>query len=250
MGAVTNSAHPPVRTAVVWKSLSTALGGLVKTSGRQELAVADVGGGTGGFAVPIAELGHRVTVVDPSPNALATLERRAKDAGVADRVQARQGEAANLADIVGSEQADVVVCHGVLEIADDPQAAAAGLHTALRPGGLASVLVAQRHAAVLARAVAGHLADALQVMRSPAGHWATGDPLPRRFDEASITALLEDAGFAIESIHGVRVFTDLVPGETIDEPSRSRELLELETAAGQEPALRAIAGQLHVLAVR
>jgi hypothetical protein len=46
------------------------------------------------------------------------------------------------------------------------------------------------------------------------------------------------------------VFIDLVPGETIDEPSRSRELLELETAAGQEPALRAIAGQLHVLAVR
>jgi SAM-dependent methyltransferase len=250
MGAVTNRAHPPVRTATVWKSLSSALDSLVVTSGRPELAVADVGGGTGGFAVPIAELGHRVTVVDPSPNALATLERRAKDAGVADRVDARQGEAANLADIVGSEQVDVVVCHGVLEIADDPEAAAAGLHTALRPGGLASVLVAQRHAAVLARAVAGHLADALQVLRSPAGNWANGDPLPRRFDQASITALLVGAGFAIESIHGVRVFTDLVPGETIDEPSRSRELLELEIAAGEEPALRAIAGQLHLLAVR
>lgn len=247
---MTNRAHPPVRTAAVWKSLSTALDGLMRSSGRPELSVADVGGGTGGFAVPIAKLGHRVMVVDPSPNALATLERRAKDAGVAERIEARQGEAAKLADFVGSEQVDVVVCHGVLEIADDPQAAAAGLHAALRPGGLASVLVAQRHAAVLARAVTGHLADALQVLRSPAGHWVTGDPLPRRFDEASITALLEQAGFSIESLHGVRVFTDLVPGETIDEPSRFRDLLELEIAAGEEPALRAIAGQLHVLAVR
>lgn len=250
MGAVTNRARLPVRTATVWNSLSKALDGVVTTSGRPELVVADVGGGTGGFAVPLAELGHRVTVVDPSPNALATLERRAKDAGVADRVAARQGEAASLPEIVGAAQVDVVVCHGVLEIVDDPKAAMAGLYAALRPGGLASVVVAQRHAAVLARAVAGHLADALQVLRSSAGHWAAGDPLPRRFDQDSIIALMVDAGFTIDGVHGARVFTDLVPGETHDEPSRARDLLELETAAAEEPALRAIAGQLHLLAVR
>src|SRR5271169_2810059 len=34
---------------------------------RAELDIVDVGGGTGGFAVPFAALGHRVTVVDPSP---------------------------------------------------------------------------------------------------------------------------------------------------------------------------------------
>jgi 2-polyprenyl-3-methyl-5-hydroxy-6-metoxy-1,4-benzoquinol methylase len=250
MGAVTNSARPSLRTATVWNSLRKALDGLVATSDRPELAVADVGGGTGGFAVPLAELGHRVTVVDPSPNALATLERRAKDAGVEDRVTAQQGEAAGLAGIVGSERVDVVICHGVLEVVDDPAAAAAGLHAALRPGGMASVLVAQRHAAVLARAVAGHLADALHILRSRAGHWPSGDHLARRFDHDSIIALLAAAGFVIESVHGARVFTDLVPGETFDEPSRARDLLELETAAAEIPALRAIAGQLHVLAMR
>ena len=247
---MTNRTRPPVRTAVVWDSLRSALDGLVATSGRPELAVADVGGGTGGLAVPVAELGHRVTVVDPSPNALATLERRAKDAGVADRIVARQGEAATLPEVIGSEQMDVVLCHGVLEIADDPKAAARGLHLTLRPAGLASVLVAQRHGAVLARAVAGHLADALQILRSTAGHGASGDPLPRRFDEDSITALLAESGFAVENLHGIRVFTDLVPGEAMDEPSRDRDLLDLETAAAEVPALRAIAGQLHVLAVR
>jgi 2-polyprenyl-3-methyl-5-hydroxy-6-metoxy-1,4-benzoquinol methylase len=250
MGAVTNSARPPLRTATVWHSFRKALDGLMATSDRPGLAVADVGGGTGGFAVPLAELGHRVTVVDPSPNALATLERRAKDAGVEDRVLARQGEAASLAAIVGSEQVDVVVCHGVLEVVDDPAAAVAGLHAALRPGGLASVLVAQRHGAVLARAVAGHLTDALHVLRSAAGQWPVSDPLGRRFDNDEIVALLAAAGFTIESVHGARVFTDLVPGETIDEPSRARDLLELETAAAEVPALRAIAGQLHVLAMR
>src|ERR1700677_1837865 len=40
-------------------------------TGRQALDIVDVGGGTGGLAVPFAALGHNVTVVDPSPDALA-----------------------------------------------------------------------------------------------------------------------------------------------------------------------------------
>ena len=39
------------------------------------------------FAVPLARLGHDVTVVDPSADALATLRRRADTAGVGDRVR-------------------------------------------------------------------------------------------------------------------------------------------------------------------
>ena len=44
------------------------------------------------FAVPLARLGHDVTVVDPSADALATLRRRADTAGVGDRVRGIQGD--------------------------------------------------------------------------------------------------------------------------------------------------------------
>ena len=64
----------------------------------------DIGGGTGGFAVRVAELGHQVTVVDPSPDALATLGRRADETGVADRVTGRQGDLADLDDLVPARQ--------------------------------------------------------------------------------------------------------------------------------------------------
>src|SRR3954466_1454225 len=103
-----------VRTAVVWEVLRDALSTL--TSGDAALSVVDGGGGTGGFAVPLAELGHRVTVVDPSPDALASLERPAGEVGVT--VAAVQGEAAHLAEVVASGQADLVLCHGVLEHVD------------------------------------------------------------------------------------------------------------------------------------
>ena len=70
-----------LRTAVVWEVLKDALERRVKAAGRDALDVLDTGGGTGNFAVPVARLGHRVTVVDPSPNALFALERRAAEAG-------------------------------------------------------------------------------------------------------------------------------------------------------------------------
>src|SRR4051812_38341561 len=80
-------AHRALRTAVVWEALQDVLASRANGSGDVStvLDVLDVGGGTGGFAVPLAELGHRVTVVDPSPDALASLERRAQDVDVSVR---------------------------------------------------------------------------------------------------------------------------------------------------------------------
>ena len=165
-----------VRTGVVWDALRQAL----ETPGAydgEHARIVDIGGGTGGFAVPLAELGHRVLVVDPSPDALAALDRRAAERHVTDRVTGVQGDLADLRDLV--DGADVVLCHGVLEIVDDPAAALATIAGVLRPGGTLSLLVAQRHAAVIARAMAGHFqqARALLAPADPAhpAHRDTGN---------------------------------------------------------------------------
>jgi S-adenosylmethionine-dependent methyltransferase len=237
----------PVQTAVVWDTLTRALERLSADLGKSTLDVVDVGGGTGRFAVPAARLGHRTTVVDPSPDALATLARRAAEAGIESRVRAVQGDAAALVDLIGSESSDVVLCHGVLEVVDDPVAAIAAVRAVLRPTGLASVLVGQRYAAVLSRAITGHIAVALEVLTSADGPGVAGD-LPRRYDEYSIRDLLAGAGLRIAELHGARTFTELVPGAVADDPAAIEALYELEAAASVDPALRAIAGQLHVLA--
>jgi hypothetical protein len=52
-------------------------------------------------------------------------------------------------------------------------------------------------------------------------------------------------------VHGVRTFSDLVPAAFVDsEPGAVEALGELERAASQHPAFRAIATQLHVIATR
>jgi SAM-dependent methyltransferase len=232
------------RTAVVWavlrQELDRAAGG--------ELTVVDVGGGTGGFAVPLAEAGHRVTVVDASPDALAALTRRAAEAGVDDRVRAVQGDGDALAGLIEPGTADLVLCHAVLEVVDDPAGVASALAAALRPGGAASVLVANRAAAVLSRAVGGHLDVAGVLLGDPDGHAGPRDTLRRRYDAASAAALLRDAGLEVEQTHGVRVIADLVPAAVAEADPES--LLALEMAAASRPPYRDIASQLHLFARR
>jgi S-adenosylmethionine-dependent methyltransferase len=242
-------ARSAVRTAVVWDVLREVLTAQASATGRNTLEVIDAGGGTGGFAVPLAELGHHLTVVDASPDALAALQRRAAEANV--RVRALQGDADELTGLVGADSADLVLCHSVLEYVDDPAVALTGIAQVVRSGGAISVLAAGRLAAVLHRALAGRFDDARHVLAAADGTWGERDPMPRRFTLDEVTALLERAGLRIGAVHGIRVVADLVAGANADGDHRATEaLIALESAAASQPALRDIATQLHVLAYR
>jgi len=226
------------RTAVVWDDLAGVLDG-------STLDVVDIGGGTGVSAVRVAQLGHRVTVVDPSPDALAALARRAREVGV--EVAGQQGDLTSLPDLVAAGSADLVLCHGVLEVVADPAEALAAIAGVLRPGGRLSLLVAQRHAAVIARAMAGHLTQAIALLDDAEATGRTG----RRFTADEVTALLVAAGFEVGSVHGIRVFADLVPGALLDlEPGTAAALLELERAVSARSEYFPLATQLHLLASR
>jgi SAM-dependent methyltransferase len=224
-----------VRTAVVWDACRARL------DGAADQTVIDIGGGTGGFAVRVAELGHRVTVVDPSPDALAALGRRAEERGVADRVVGLQGDLASVPDLVGAGSADLVLCHDVLGLVDDPAAALRTIHGLLRPGGSLSLLVGQRHAAVLARAMAGHFAEAIRTLDGEDGP-------EHRFTADEVTALLSEADFRVGEVHAVRVFADLVPSALLDlEPGAVAGLLELERAVASRPEYLTLAAAVHVI---
>jgi SAM-dependent methyltransferase len=240
-----------LRTAVVWDVLLEVLTRQVKTTGRDALDVLDTGGGTGRFAVPVARLGHRVTVVDPSPDALFALERRAAEAGVTDLVRGVQGDTHGLLDLVEPRAHDVVLCHGVLEYVDDPAEAVRNAVGALRPTGSLSLLAANRNGAVLARAIAGHFTEAERALGDLDGRWGEADPLPRRFTAEGLADLVTGAGMRVDAVHGVRIFADLVPGVLVDtEPGQLEALLRLESAAAELPAFHSFATQLHVLADR
>ncbi|RNL86641.1 methyltransferase domain-containing protein [Halostreptopolyspora alba] len=235
------------RTAVVWESLRAALAGLASDDGP--LSIVDAGGGTGGAAVPLAELGHDVTVVEPNPDSLAALERRAAEAGV--RVRALQGEIRDLADLLPPGRAHMVLVHNVLEYVEAPLGALTDVVGITRPGGAVSLLAANSVAGALHRALAGHVEEARLLLGDPEGRWGEGDPMPRRFTTEQLLELTEGAGLTTPRVQGVRVFADLLPGRVFETDQHvGQQLVELEKVAAEHPALSGIATQLHVVAHR
>jgi S-adenosylmethionine-dependent methyltransferase len=239
-----------VRFSLVWDVLCDVASARVAEAGRPALDIVDVGGGTGGLAVPFAALGHNVTVVDPSPDALAAAQRRAAEAGA--RLTAIQGEAASLDSVVGPKSADLVICHNVLEYVDSPADAMTAIAAVLRPAATVSVLAANTVAAVLHRALAGRFTEARQLLEGETrATGTTGSGPPRRFTLPELTALVEAAGLRAGEAHGLRIFSGLVPGALLDADAGGSEALRaLEAAAAAAPPLRDIAAQLHLLGHR
>ncbi len=263
------------RTAVVRDVLGAVISGLVAETGRPRLDIVNAGGGTGGFAVPLADLGHAVTVVDPSPDSLAAAQRRAAELAVP--LQAIQGDVADLPGLIGEQGADLVLCHSVLEYVDAPAAAMAAIFRVLRPGGAVSVLAASAVAAVVHRALAGRFDEARRLLGGigagiagpdesvaaagpPAGLEGAGGEhgaaehragRPQRFTLAAVIGLIDAAGLRPGAAHGVRVFADLVPGVFADADQGAADaLLALERAASAHPAFHDLATQFHVLGYR
>lgn len=205
--------------------------------------VLDIGGGSGALAVRVAEAGHAVTLIDPSPDAVAAAERRAAERGVEGRVSASVGDLDALADVV-SGRFDMVLCHDVLGVTQDPLLALGQLRSVMAPGGVLSLVVGQIPAAMMSRALAGHVDQALALLRAE-------DDGPRRFHYADLLELLSSAGFDVETVQGVRVFADVVPSAIVDsDPAAYAALIELERAVSRRPEFAAWAAQLHVVARR
>jgi SAM-dependent methyltransferase len=239
----------PVRTEVMWQAVLDA----VQVAGGDGRTILDLGGGTGGDAVRLAIAGHDVTVVDPSPDALASLERRVSDAArsaeLSGAVRGVQGDTTDLLQRVGADSFDLVICHGVLEHVDDPAQALDAIAAALRPGGHVSVVVAGRLAAVVARALAGDFGAAGRLYETDLDRWDTRSMGPRRFVQSELDALLRGHGFTPVTSRALRVFADLVPSALVDaEPGARDALFALERLVAGHGDFTALSAGLQSVA--
>jgi S-adenosylmethionine-dependent methyltransferase len=166
-------------------------------------------------------------------------------------LRAVQGDVSDLAAATEGAQADLVLCHSVLEYVDDPDAAMIAIAGLLRPGGVVSVLAASSIAAVIHRVLAGRFDEARRLIAALEPERAAAGSLPRRFTLSGVTELIVAAGLRPGHGHGVRVFTDLVPSMLVNtDPSAVGALLALERTASVHPEFRGLATQLHVLGFR
>lgn len=211
--------------------------------------VVDVGGGAGQQSIPLAREGHEVTVLDPSPEMLAEARRRLgreRDA-VRRRVRLVEGIGERATEVLGAEEFDAVLCHGVIMYLEDPYPLVKALSDVARPGGMVSVLAKNAAALAVRPALKGLYGEALALLN--ADRAAGGLGVVTRGDTArGLSRTFEEAGLGVERWYGVRVFTDHL-GDREPGPDLP-DILELEWGAGRREPYRSVARLIHLVGRR
>ncbi|HEX9343223.1 MAG TPA: methyltransferase domain-containing protein [Actinomycetota bacterium] len=209
--------------------------------------VVDVGGGTGQLAVALARRGYQVTVVDISPAMLATCAQRAAGEGeeVSAKVATLQGDATQVAGMLGPASQDAALCHEVVSCVEDPGAVLAALGQVLRPGGVLSLTFVNRDWLVLRAGRQGAFPAALRLLDkpvnpgdepaaapAPGAGTGTGTGTAVTLDE--LERQLARAGFEPAGAAGVSVFAEARHDDL--DSAELTQLVELERrVAGREP---------------
>jgi ubiquinone/menaquinone biosynthesis C-methylase UbiE len=166
-----------------WRADCRALAALVPGSRVLDLGV---GPGVGPVELARADPARRPVGLDLSAAMLLRARRRARAAGVA--LPLVRGDALRLP--IRDAALDGVTGHSVLYLLPDAAAALAELRRALRPGGRVAFLEPRAAGADLGAALRAGPHHALAMAM-----WRGMSSLHRRFDEASLVALLSAAGF-------------------------------------------------------
>lgn len=206
----------------------------------------DVGAGQGQFALLLAGMGHRVTLVDVSEQMLEQAHESFAKAGLLDQAQFI---CCSLQSMQASTQLrgvkfDGVLCHAVMEWLQEPQELLAYLTPFLGPSSWLSVIFYNIHGVIFKNLLrTNYKKIKAGDYRGKQGSLTPLNPL----DPEQVAQWFAQAKLRILCQSGIRVFHDYI----LDAPLQSRqgeELIEQELAFSQRLPYRDLGRYIHFLA--
>lgn len=173
------------------------------------LEILDAGGGNGAEALPFAQVGHRVTLVDSAAVMLDEARQAAEACGLSERITMIQHDLGALSALFPAPSFDVVICHNVLQYAPDVGQLLDTLLTTLRPGGVLSLVSVNRYSVPYQAAFLHHDLERAYASLDDHTQQATIFDAPMSLATAEeVSALLAARGFSAVHHFGIRCLCD------------------------------------------
>jgi S-adenosylmethionine-dependent methyltransferase len=171
--------------------------------------VLDVGGGAGHQSFPLAQAGHDVTLLDPSPamldKARERLQRLTRDSQR--RVTLLEADGENADEAVDGRRFDAVLCHGVLGYVEQPEPLVDQLCRCTAAGGVVSIMTGNAKATAVQPALEQRWDDALAAFDVRTGIGVLG--VRGRADTVEeVSELVKSHGVEPLRWYGVWLFVD------------------------------------------
>ncbi len=229
---------------------TVALANLKRHIDGNALHFLDAGGGTGLEAIPFAEQGHEVVLLDYSAEMLAEARRIAEAKGVGKRIAFHQADVVSIPALFPEPTFDVVMCHTVLDYVDNLGVALGALSHALKPGGLLSIICANRYSEsyrlalqeLNPKAACANL-DTREIFSKVFG------VSKRAYAAEDLRQPLQDAGCSTIGHYGIRCVNDYIPNNDIKrDPAFFADLERLELAMSNKFPYYLVARFFHLIA--
>jgi S-adenosylmethionine-dependent methyltransferase len=214
------------------------------------LRVLDAGGGNGLDTLFLAEQGHVVDLVDYSQEMLEHAAQRAAEVGLEQQIQIHEADLAELPNLFGGIQFDVVLCHHVVQYVEDVRSLLESLVALLKPGGILSLVTINRysipyHAAFLRR----DLTEALALVGARTVRTYIFDAEMTTYSAEEIADMLMGQGCAIEGDYGIRCICDYWGNNELkSDPAILEQIERLEFALTDKFPYKLLARNLQVIA--
>lgn len=216
------------------------------------LSVLDVGGGSGADAAWLANMGHRVTFMEPSIEQRRYAERRFNfllQDKARSRVRIVEG---SLQDMPASAKAsfDLVLIHGVAMYQEEPNEFTRRALQFVKPGGLASVIDKGYYGTEM-RAIHDGDYTNLRRLRSTGRSLNDLKQRVRSVKPEELEKLLAKSGFDVLEWSGIRVLTDdLTTNINKLDARKLKIILDAEYRQGHHPSIRGQGQLLHFIVRR
>ncbi|MBU7027723.1 MAG: methyltransferase domain-containing protein [Theionarchaea archaeon] len=211
--------------------------------------ILDAGGGTGEWAIQLAELGYSIVLTDISRGMLRQARLKLEERNI-HTVELKRADITNMS-CLPDETFDMALVQGdPLSYCGDAEKAAKEVHRVLKPGCFCIASVDSMYSAV-ATFIASNRVDELEdFLRTQSASFRAGFTI-HYFTPESLRKLFEDAGFEVVRIRGKPVFLSVIPREIahnlLQDKKTFEKILELELRYCDDTSLVGFARHLEIV---
>ncbi len=231
----------------------TVLWDLIQTHLPEDRAspILDLGGGTGVWALPIAEAGYRVVLTDISPGLLDRAREKVDAAGLKDRIEIREADIRDLSAFDDASFPLALVLGDPLSYCGDAELALREILRVTDGSGVLIGDVENRYRGSLSSRRAATWADAREILLEGVARWP--DPgMPhdiRKFATEELKGLLRETGWTVEAMYPSDIVANTVSAEILQEADDSeavfREMVEAERVLRNDQTLLALGNEIQ-----
>lgn len=234
--------HVQVKRRILWDLISEYL------PDDRSAPILDLGGGTGVWAIPLAQAGYQVRLTDISSGFLARAREKVDQLNLGSRITVEKADICDLNRYEDDSFPLILALGDPLSYCDDISKALHGIRRLLRQGGTLIGDVENAYGGIDRRRAASW-EDIRRILHEGIAFWPGGTTAVKMLTPTRLRSLIESSGLKLKAMYPADIIGSLVEEELLHSTEGDIEQwVELEKRLRDDPSLLGCGREIQFVA--